>query len=78
MESVGLHDARRRLSELVEKAAGGQRIQITRRGVPVAILEAVPGAGRSPQEAAAHIREMRRGNQLAGVSVRELIEEGRR
>lgn len=69
MESVGLHDARRRLSELVEKAAGGQRIQITRRGVPVAILEAVPGAGRSPHEAAAHIREMRRGNQLAGVNI---------
>jgi antitoxin (DNA-binding transcriptional repressor) of toxin-antitoxin stability system len=78
MESVGLYDAKSRLSQLVEKAAGGQRIQITRRGVPVAILEAVPGAGRTPQEAAAHIREMRRGNRLAGASIRELIEEGRR
>jgi len=77
MESAGLNEARSRLSELVERAAGGHRIQITRRGVPVAILEPVPRAKRSPQEAAAHIRELRRGNRLAGLSVRELIEEGR-
>jgi prevent-host-death family protein len=41
MDSVNLADAKAHLSELVERAAGGEAVRITRRGKPVAQLTAV-------------------------------------
>jgi len=43
MDDVTLADAKARLSELVERAASGESIRITRRGKPVAELS---GAAR--------------------------------
>jgi putative addiction module CopG family antidote len=37
-----------------------------------------PHAHRTPQEAAAHIRELRQGVTLGGLTIKELINEGRR
>jgi prevent-host-death family protein len=78
MESIGLFEAKAHLSELVERAGRGERIEITKRGVPVAVLGPLPTrAERSAREVVAHIREVRRENRLGDVSLRELIEEGR-
>ena len=78
MEKVGLFEAKAHLSELVERAGRGERIQITKRGVAVAVLGPLPStAERSAREVVAHIREVRRENRLGEVSLRELIEEGR-
>ncbi|MGD0024992.1 MAG: type II toxin-antitoxin system prevent-host-death family antitoxin [Xanthobacteraceae bacterium] len=41
METVNLADAKARLSELVERAAAGEVVRITRRGKPVAQLTSV-------------------------------------
>lgn len=41
MDSVNLADAKAHLSELVERAAGGEAVRITRRGKPVAQITAV-------------------------------------
>lgn len=41
MDSVNLADAKTHLSELVERAAGGEPVRITRRGKPVAQIIAV-------------------------------------
>jgi prevent-host-death family protein len=41
MESVNLADAKARLSELVERAAAGETVRITRRGKPVAQITSV-------------------------------------
>lgn len=41
METVSLADAKTRLSELVERAANGEPVQITRRGKPVAQITAI-------------------------------------
>src|SRR5713226_5547772 len=41
MGSVNLADAKARLSELVERAAAGETVRITRRGKPVAQITAV-------------------------------------
>lgn len=41
MRSVTLADAKRRLGELVERAAAGDSVLITRRGKPVAQITAV-------------------------------------
>ena len=41
METVNLADAKARLSELVERAAAGEIVRITRRGKPVAQITPV-------------------------------------
>jgi prevent-host-death family protein len=44
MESVNLADAKAHLSELVERAAAGDIVRITRRGKPVAQITAIKAA----------------------------------
>lgn len=41
MARVGMHEAKTTLSKLVERAASGEEIVITRRGRPVARLEPI-------------------------------------
>ena len=41
METVSLANAKARLSELIERAAAGEPVQITRRGKPVAQITAI-------------------------------------
>ena len=48
MRSVGVRELRQRASELLRLVAGGETIQITDRGRPVAVLAPVPGG--SPLE----------------------------
>jgi prevent-host-death family protein len=43
METVNLADAKSRLSELVERAAAGETVRISRRGKPVAQITRVQG-----------------------------------
>lgn len=42
MATYGMHEAKTHLSKLVEKAAQGEEVVITRSGEPVAILSAPP------------------------------------
>jgi prevent-host-death family protein len=78
MKTVGAFEARTHLSELLDLTAMGERIIITRRGKAVAMLVPIEGAARTPAEAAATLRVLRRGVTLDGISTRELIEAGRR
>jgi prevent-host-death family protein len=79
MKPIGAFEAKTHLSELLDLAAVGERITITHRGKPVAMLvPAVEEPALTPAEAAASLRELRRGVTLDGISLRELIEEGRR
>ena len=43
MRKVGLFEAKQKLSELVDRAAAGERIGITRRGKLAAVLVSVQG-----------------------------------
>lgn len=78
MENVGIGGARKRLSELVDQASRGQKIGITRRGKLVALIVPAP-----PQESIEQIfRDLdeirKRSKKLPkGVTVKDLIEEGR-
>ncbi len=80
MRSVGLFDAKNRLSALVESAANGEEITITRRGQKVAMLVPVDrGRKRASREVVAHIRDTRKGARVPkGFSIRRLIETGRK
>ena len=80
MTSVGSYEAKTHLPELLERVAKGERILITRRGVPVAMLTQPPrhDAG-NVQEVIEQMRALRRGNILGNdLSIRDMIEEGRR
>lgn len=48
MRSVGVRELRQRASELLRLVAGGETIQVTDRGRPVAVLAPIPGG--SPLE----------------------------
>lgn len=52
MNDIPLADAKARLSELVSRAAAGDRVRITRRGKPVAQITAID-ADRAPVDVAA-------------------------
>jgi prevent-host-death family protein len=79
MESVGAYDAKTNLPKLLERAARGARITVTKHGRPVA--EIVPPREYRAVDARAAVAAMkglRKRNTLGGMSLRELIDEGRR
>ncbi len=77
MKTVGLFQAKRRLSELVDRAARGQAVGITCRGVLKAVLVPAPRQAKRPL---AEIFASLRGAIClpGGVTAKSLIEEGRR
>jgi prevent-host-death family protein len=80
MRTVGAFEAKNRLGTLLDLVEQGEEITITRHGKPAARLVAprnMPGS-EAARDAAARIRERRKGVTLGGISVRELIDEGRR
>ena len=79
MESVGAYEAKTHLSQLLNRVAEGEEIEITRHGVPVAVL--APPRRRSQAEIRQTIEELKKfakKHPLKGLSIREMIEEGRR
>ena len=78
MKQVGVYEAKTKLARLLDEVEQGETITITRHGRPIARLVPVCGRRRSVGEAIAAIREFRKGHALGDVSIKELIEEGRR
>ena len=81
MRDATITEARMDVSKLLAAVAEGERITITRRGVPVAELVPLRRSARTPEEIAAAIdefRELRRGVTLGNITIGELIDEGRR
>ena len=79
MARVGAYEAKTHLSQLLERVTQGEWITITKHGQPVAVLKPVSDREqRALPEVIADLRRFRRGRTLHGLSVREMIEEGRR
>ena len=78
--SVGSFEAKTHLSELLERVAGGEEFTITKHGKPVARLVPMPDAKAKPDYRAAveAMKAFSKGRSLDGLSIREMIEEGRR
>ena len=78
MRKVGLFEAKQKLSELVERAACGEKIGITKRGKLAAVMG--PAVEEIDiNEVFAKMEEIRkRSKKPSSVSVKELIEEGRK
>jgi prevent-host-death family protein len=77
MRTVGLFEAKQKLSELVERASEGEQIGITRRGKLTAVI--VPARSADLKEIFADIDRIRkRAKPLPkGLTIKDLIEEGR-
>jgi len=77
--TVGSYEAKTHLSALLERVAKGETITITKHGVPVAKL--VPVGDKKPKrdvkQVIEELLEFRKRNTLGGLSIREMIEEGR-
>jgi len=79
MAEVSAYDAKTHFSQLLARAEKGERITITKHGRAVA--ELVPFGrqpGRSFDEVLRSVAEIRKGTRLDGISIRDLIDEGRK
>ncbi len=79
MRSVGAYEAKTHLPRLLDEVAKGERITITKHGVPVAVLVPPGRIGvEDPKALMRWIREFRESHPLGDVTIRELIDDGRR
>jgi prevent-host-death family protein len=76
--TVGAYEAKTHFSALIERVLCGERITVTRHGVPVMTMQPVSTHPKTPpKDVVAAIKIFRKGQQLEGLSIREMIEEGR-
>lgn len=79
MQKIGAYEAKTHLPRLLKLVARGEKIIITKHGVPVATLQPPDTVKRAPvREVIEQLREFRRNKLLDGPTLKELIEEGRR
>lgn len=79
MTAVGAYEAKTHLSELLERAAQGEEITITKHGHPVAKLVPIGRQGvPDPRTAVEQLRRFGDGHTLGDLGLRDLIEHGRR
>ncbi|MDR0275029.1 MAG: type II toxin-antitoxin system prevent-host-death family antitoxin [Burkholderiaceae bacterium] len=79
MQEVALFEAKNKLSGLLDQVAVGKEFLITRHGKAVARLGPVhPAFDRAKaRQAAKALLEARKGITLGGLSIKELVNEGR-
>jgi prevent-host-death family protein len=80
MREVGAFEAKNKFGHLLDEAERGEEILITRRGKAVAkLVPADPGIDRDKARRAVEgIIEIGSGLTLGGLSIKDLINEGRR
>jgi prevent-host-death family protein len=76
---VGAYEAKTHLPQLLDRVAKGERITITKHGVPVATLQPAASTKKmTARDTIDQLKKFRKGRRLDGLSLREMIEEGRR
>jgi prevent-host-death family protein len=79
MLEVGSYEAKTHLPRLLERVAKGERITITKHGIPVALLVPVSSLRKLPaEEVIENLRRFRRGQRRGSATLKSMIEEGRR
>lgn len=78
MKSIGAFAAKTHFSSLLASVERGEEITITRRGRPVArLVPVVADPERDLADVIRRLKASREETKLGGLSIRELIEEGR-
>lgn len=79
MKRVGVYEAKTKLPQQLDEVARGRRVTITRHGTPVALLVPAGVADTKPVgDVITELLAFRRGHRLGRLSLRALIEQGRR
>lgn len=78
MQTVGAYEAKTHFAQLLDAVENGETITITRHGVPIALL-VPPSTEQRPNidEVIAELEALQREVSPDGLSIREMIEEGR-
>ncbi len=77
--TVGAYEAKTHFAGLLDRVARGETITVTRHGMPVAQLgPVVHDKTREAHQAVEGLRELRQCMSLGGLSVKDLVNEGRR
>ena len=77
--TIGAFEAKNRLSELLQLVENGQEVTITRHGKAVARLVPADDVGRDKvKEALEWLKRTRKERKLDGLTIKELINEGRK
>ena len=76
---MGAFEAKNRFSELLERVARGAEVTITKHDRPVAKLVPIAGPEQAERlKATAELRHFSKNYSLEGLSIRNLIDEGRK
>lgn len=76
---VGAYEAKTHLPSLLERVQHGEHVTITKHGVPVALLvPVVPVAKPDIHAVIDELKTFAKGHVAGGMTIREMIEEGRR
>jgi prevent-host-death family protein len=79
METVGIYEARTRLSEIIDKVEKGEEVTVTRHGVPIAKIVPIYESNTAAiRDAITAMERFGRGKSLRGLSLKKMIAEGRR
>ncbi len=79
MKKVGAYEAKTHLPRLLEEVKEGQEIIITKHELPVAVLKPYqPEQQVDTRAVIDNLYQLRKKNRLAGLSIRDMIEEGRK
>jgi prevent-host-death family protein len=79
MIEIGVYEAKTHLSSLLDKVEQGEEVVITRHGRPVARLVATKAARQAElDEIVERFRAARQGVRLDGLSIKDMVGEGRR
>lgn len=77
-KTVGSYEAKTHLPALLESVLHGEKILITRKGIPIAMLIPYHEEKKNIHDTIDAIHNFRKGNFLKGLSIRDMKEEGRR
>ncbi len=77
--TITAEEASTKFLPILDQMTDGEPVMITRQGVPVTILTLTKEPEKlTPSEAIDRLKELRKGVRLDGLSIREMIDEGRK
>lgn len=78
MKTIGAYEAKTHLPRLLKLVAEGERITITKHGVPIATLQPIGSLEKKPVlETIEQLKQFRIKHRIGRLSIREMLEEGR-
>jgi len=79
MKTIGAYEAKTHLPKLLERVTRGEKILITKHGSPIAVLQPPDPMGKTGSlKAIRELKKFRQQHTLKGLSIRGMMQAGRR